>query len=746
MNGRFACLIVIASVFVTGFTGYLANADVETDERQVYDYSANLVPSVVSSDVEQYSQYNPSDNVTGWNRTTAIGEESNAKIPTTNTASPYIITSRVTGYTERSIDVTDIAYYTQPDNGDDWVYPSASWGGGEVYVRTSVIDGENYFEGYVYFARESNEIVPYLVYDVIDPTDDVTESDIISGGYFVGGRSTSGSYTTAGTTRITYDHNLDAKVLDTVGTTVWASSGSVPLYVMPFESISQYQENIFQSRYVLDLSGCRVISTNSAEDIGWITLAHTAPSTHHHIYHYTWGAKNATIIYDGTQNDVGLIYNKDTNSWYKAQKNANGIWYQTDNVQYPLDRLALVTSVGSPNPFDDPPQEFVYDEPTVIPATYADNTRMTQIGVLDTDTFGTTAMWQNNNNNGTITFLAKLNADTGNLQITTKTRTTVGGVETYSLNGSWMAYTSANGGPVTSTGYVLITLDIINGSYTYTPVTSIEYVTVRENNTDVQYANPQTFQTGGYAQNLATVQSPSGTDMVVLELTYSNTVGEAYVVNTVVQLDPERRLWSDPSLYLGVYFPESFEPTDTSRVWFNAFVAVGSAVIINGQTYQVTDGQITVGDTKVDLKGMAVDWAQDNNNVVHVYVAPGGDDFRKIDLGPVDITQIAVQLKVGGTEQTVTTTVGYVIGMTGIWYYEVGLYNGHTEQYDKLDLNLTKGWGLSFAGACLLFCGCLILLTAVGTYYLKDNGPDFTDWLIIVIAIVITIAIAGLMG
>lgn len=120
----------------------------------------------------------------------------------------------------------------------------------------------------------------------------------------------------------------------------------------------------------------------------------------------------------------------------------------------------------------------------------------------------------------------------------------------------------------------------------------------------------------------------------------------------------------------------------------------------------------------------------------------------RIDLGAVNTTAVDVDLMVGGVSTTVHTTEGYVMSMSGVWYFEVSLYDGHTETYDRLDLNITKGWGLSFSGACLLFCGCIILFTAIGVYYFKEseNQPDFTDWLIIVIAIALTIVIAGLLG
>ena len=738
MNGRFACLIVIASIFCTGFVGYLANADVEEDERQVYDYSANLVPSIISSDVQQYTPYNPTENVTGWESDVT----SNAKVPTTNKVSPYILQKRVLSYSHEGYDLSEVAYKSSSDASERDFNASSA----DAYFTVVRADGDGTAYIYLDYKRTggSDRMFAYLVDSVGSGSNNY--GDILEGKYYIGGYSFEFEETS-----LDNRYRIEIIVSDKDGAILESATTLSPLYVVPASALKGSADYaLLNTGDVLILNtDYRVYGIGSADDCGW------TDEVKYNVYGYDWtfdmtyGAKNAVRIYDGGEDDTGLMFDKDSESWVLCKRNAQGLWYPVSNQRYTADKLVFTSIWESAVPIS-----FEMDKVNVRPATYADNTRMVGIGVVEDSEYVTndTAIWSNNNSNGAITFLAKLDDSTGNLHIVTKTRIGSGDTATYAVNGDWMAYTNnpsnLTPGPVTPTGYVLITLDYINGVCTYTPVTSIESRTITVNGVTVTVHNPQTYQVGGYSVRLPSVNSYPSSDINRLELTYMGGTGEAYIVDTVVQLDPEGKLWSDPAIYLGAYFPEAFDPDKAPRVWFNAFVALGNTVRINGVDYAVFEGQITVGDVKVELKGMAIDWEKAGDGLVHVYIAPGGDYDKRIDLGAVNNTPVSADLMVGGVSTPISTTEGYVISMEGVWYFEVGLYDGSSETYERLDLNITKGWGLSFSGACLLFCGCIILFTAIGTYYFKEseNQPDFTDWLIIVMAIVLTIVIAGLLG
>lgn len=758
MYGRFACLIVIASIFCTGFVGYLANADVEQDERQVYDYSANLVPSVISSDVQQYTPYNPTENVTGWESDIT----SNAKVPTTNKVSPYILQKRVLSYETSYLSFARAYHSGQSPEWHTW----SSTGDAYISVVAEYAErpGTTVTEyAYAYFDahRSEREIDVHIVgwiHDEEDYGDDLENAFYIGGYHSLYQPSASSS-----------KHELSIVVKDTNGNVLESATNDTPLYVVNGNALKRYYSQM-ETGDVIELSNYedigddvivvhhpRVYSTLSAEDCGWDnTIAYRGQAGGGAWdYYATYGAYNATLFYGGTEDDTGLMFDKDSETWALCKKNALGQWYQTSKTRFTADQLVFVSNDSGVGDTDYGGWvNFIWDKITIRPATYADNNRFTDIGTVTDSQYVTndTAIWSNDNSNGAITFLAKLNDSTGNLHIVTKTRVGSGDTATYAVNGDWMAYTNSTTnstpGPVTPTGYVLITLDYINGVCTYSPVTSIESSTITEGGVQVVVHNPQTYQVGGYSVRLPSVNEYPYSDINRLELTYMGGTGEAYIVDTVVQLDPEGKLWSDPVIYLGAYFPEAFDPDKAPRVWFNAFVALGNTVRINGVDYAVSEGQITVDDTRVELKGMAIDWEKAGDGLVHVYIAPGGDYDKRIDVGVVSNTPVDVNLMVGGVSTLISTTEGYVVSMDGVWYFEVGLYDGSTETYNRLDLNITKGWGLSFSGACLLFCGCIILFTAIGTYYFKEseNQPDFTDWLIIVMAIVLTIVIAGLLG
>lgn len=715
MAGKFASLIVVASVFITGFVGYLANADVETDEREVYDYSANLVPSVLSSDVKQYEVYNPSGNVTGWYN----DQTSNSVVQTTSTVSPYTLTSRITSYETHQIWVNYQEYFTDP-NYSDWILPdNDSWLYGEVSVRTGYLDqNNNYNTGYVFFrydptASQNERLMAYLV------SQDGDETSVIEGGYFVGGRTMSKHFVLP---NVRSDFLLDTKITNPVGGEIFSSDANNALFVIPLQMIANHQGYTFHTGDVIDLSGVYVFTSN-AEDIGWL-LVGGRESTSSANFHYTWGMRNAYQVYEQSQTGVGFVYNEDVHGWFRA-KNMGGFWFQddTDTALYTLDKLAI--AVINPTLTYGPYPTINWEKATITNATYADNTKMVEIGTRSSPPFSTEGIWSNGNSNGSITFLAKLTSATGNLYIDTYDKDN-------NLNGSFLA---TPGDVVSPTGYVQIILDVIGGTARISPVNT--------------FANTLNYTTSGYSKNLAVSQAFDGTDISSLHLRYTNT-GEAYIESTTVQLDPNGLLWSNPSMYLQYYYPDAFNGINTMkmpRVWFNSFVSLGTSITINGITYPVQDGTIDVQGTTVALKGLAVDW-RDEDGIIHVFIVPNGDVGKSIDVGALNTATETAHIKSGGAYVDAQTTVGYNIKAEGVWYFEFGLYNGYTEQYDKINLNLVKGWGLSFQGACLLFAGSVILCTAIAGYYGRDRtdfGMEFMDWVIIILVLIVTIVLAGMM-
>lgn len=741
MNGKIACLIVIASVFVTGFTGYLANADVESAERQVYDYSANLVPSIVSSDVTQYESYNPSTNVVGWANNPSKSYFSNATIETTNSVSPYILTPRIVRYNPQTpVDISANAYAITSSSEITHDYSSTH----KIDVDVVSLNQQNTAYEYLHIYLENTGDDPIFNPNIVTKSEGwvISESgnsdSRILSATFIGGTRANTTWTEPVQS---VEWTVSTKVVYADSTTV-SNDADTPLYITPF-SIVQNNISTLKTSDVIDVTGMTVLTTDSEGNFGLIPTQYYSTVT---VEKYTiqYSLLNAESVYDGNpvydsdnnQVQVGLMYQSDVNGWYMCRKDpVTGFWFHTSEKKYDANMLFTVAFNTAPV------STFNYEKVQTTNAVYADNTKMVTIGNEDPVTHGGgyAGVWENGEQNGRVDLLAKLTATTGNLTIQTYSKTFDEENDPnhtspiYTLNGQFLA---DGGSIVTPTGYVQIVLDRMNGTATMSPVTS--------------FADTLTYSTSGYTVDLPVSVGFGETDIARLSLTYANNVGEGYVESTVIQLDPNGMLWSNPSVYLQYYYPDSFNNISLSnipRVWFNAFVSLGTSITINGIEYPVSDGTITVNNTDVTLKGMAVDWRNDNGTI-HVYIVPNGDDSKSIDVGPVDTSQETAYIKTGGTYADAPTVVGYNIKAEGVWYFEFGLYNGYTEIYDKVNLNITKGWGLSLQGACLLFAGSVILCTAVAGYYGRDRpeyGLELMDWVIIILVLVVTIAVGGML-
>lgn len=92
---------------------------------------------------------------------------------------------------------------------------------------------------------------------------------------------------------------------------------------------------------------------------------------------------------------------------------------------------------------------------------------------------------------------------------------------------------------------------------------------------------------------------------------------------------------------------------------------------------------------------------------------------------------------------TITTPTGFLISASGTWYWQAGLYTVSTESKDSVGFDITSGvFGLSLNAAALL----MIFFTIIGTAgYIRITGSEFQimDWLVLIAvdAILITVAI-----
>lgn len=252
---------------------------------------------------------------------------------------------------------------------------------------------------------------------------------------------------------------------------------------------------------------------------------------------------------------------------------------------------------------------------------------------------------------------------------------------------------------------------------------------------------------------------------------------KAFILNTRVQTDPMGRLWGDPSIYLGYYFPDYFTydsttgntgvPTTAIRMLINGVVSYGTSLTINGQYMPVADGNITftyytyetetipstdpnvpptetivtvTNEGNMPLKGMAIDWEDG-----HVYLVFTEQGKTRYDLGEYNTT--AANVTLAGTDTGKDTVVADIISGTGTWYWQSNLYTISNVIETTLHLDLSQGlsgWGMSLQVSMLLFAGMLIVGVAIVHYYYRDSDEPMgvIDWVIIGAAILLSLGVA----
>lgn len=166
----------------------------------------------------------------------------------------------------------------------------------------------------------------------------------------------------------------------------------------------------------------------------------------------------------------------------------------------------------------------------------------------------------------------------------------------------------ANGG----TGKVLIVLDSDGTSYW-------QGVTSYTNTNDYTVAEHKYAMLAPYDNISEPIQSVS--------LYYPGTgVHEAAVVDTWIPMDPNNALWNDATFHIDTIFPAIWA-SENIRVKFNSFVTTGSGLTINGTTYPVVDGRITIDEDTFKIAGSSIEWTPAGDTTLE---APNGERY---DLG-----------------------------------------------------------------------------------------------------------------
>ena len=180
------------------------------------------------------------------------------------------------------------------------------------------------------------------------------------------------------------------------------------------------------------------------------------------------------------------------------------------------------------------------------------------------------------------------------------------------------------------------------------------------------------------------------------------------ITDTIVYMDTSKVVLKDPSITITDYWPE-----DDARVQFNGFAMYGDSLTMNGQTYAVDDGQITIGGRSVELSNLTITWL----------------DGR-------------ATAQIGQTTYDLGETTDHTVSFGGIWYFAASYWGA--QEVTKEIYNWTTGiFGMGGQATILVYIGLLFAGTAI---LHRAQGLHGGDLLIIACAGVVGYVLLDMMA
>ena len=196
-----------------------------------------------------------------------------------------------------------------------------------------------------------------------------------------------------------------------------------------------------------------------------------------------------------------------------------------------------------------------------------------------------------------------------------------------------------------------------------------------------------------------------------IKITSFINAGKAHIVETKIFTDPKNILWNNFNLNLESYFPTV---SDNMRVLLNGYVAQGDSLTINGNTYIVIDGKITVpvestaGSIRykaLSIDGLAIDYTGGNTYLVFTNA-----NNQTVDLGE---------------------TTSYAIAGAGSWYFAANVYQIGSETVTTHDW--VCSWSLEMNAAVLVFVALIGVGCGIGLY-LRGDSFGVLDWAVVLLS------------
>lgn len=646
---KLGVVIVLVSLVASLFIGVLTNTTSSNETVTDYSYVADMSQTFNYSEQPNYTQYNPTSNYTGY----LLSNETAPGVSYTESGSP----SNYRMATDQSTNTSTLAMNT--------VTPNSSLVRANSVVENNNIrtwldpSNPNPSGGYMYdvvFMQNPNVItLQALIDNVVSSAPPETRRIIMS---FQSGDTV----TSLGIDRNRVVYNNLAR---TNMTQLWVES-------------SDYHDEIYGSNYdwwtrsndYIQQAGQNV---NNNYPISYDIQQHAA-----YIYvngtYYNINVNDTYILWkSSTGNVIHRNYNSTTTSW--TQETYDEEW--TTNVYITYDAYQ---------------QSYI----KINDGVRINNTNS-----------ALTTNWSNSNDNSSIDIVFGKNNDY--LMSNTFTLNYEGGTtKTLTLarvnDGS---VTLTDGGTSHSLGtwdQFLVRINALDGQLSVYPVTSFTNYT--------QYTiadTPLTINSQSYISIPAgVIQSISwGAVDTDVNVPGDNLTSFTFSVGNTTIRDSYRLLMVNPSIDINNYFTTA--NADGWRLNFYSFALQGTSMTVNGQTFTVENGRITVGDWTLPLNNVYISYDKLTGHVYFTFAK----EKTTVDLG----------------EWTTS-----VVAFDGIWFFNTSYY----EAYITEQTNTTIQWMKipPMGTVALIFIAITIILMAIG---IKKFGFELSDYIVTIVSLVIAL-------
>lgn len=273
-----------------------------------------------------------------------------------------------------------------------------------------------------------------------------------------------------------------------------------------------------------------------------------------------------------------------------------------------------------------------------------------------------TVYWGNGYDVGKVSMILK--APTSSASLTIDGRDATGGAM-----GSVSITYGTSGFSIGDWDAILLIIDYVNGTYTINGVSNVVSMT---DYLVSNYRSTGSFTSSGVPHVLKFISSDVGAWLF-------------NIASTTVYTNNSTQVMQNPSINLDAYFLN--EPY--LRLNLSSFAYYGTSITVNGHTYTVTDGKITLyadGRTRsYELANTYIVWEDGT-----VYLTFNNSNVT-VDLG----------------EYTTKS-----VSMAGSWYFTASVYEGKQVSSHHWEYNFGE-WDMSQAAFILFFIGLLIVAAAI---------------------------------